>query len=150
MDARSAFFVLSVVIFALLISADSASGHEEDWRLDRGTRYRGVAVLSSNIGGQLTIDEVVDFAKTCKLNLVVIDYGWITHHWPRTDHSNVRRLVKRLKRSGVKVAAMYRPRAMYPSEANVHWAVNKNGEVPEHHNILCLAHVCLPLRIRQP
>ena len=35
---------------------------------------------------------------------------------------------------------MYRPRALKPSDAEVHFARNADGTIPEHHNELCFAH----------
>lgn len=105
-----------------------------------GAALRGVVVLSSSVGGSVPVDELVGFVEACGLDVVVVDYCWVTSHWPRTDHEQVRRLVQRLGARGVEVAAMYRPRGMNPSEADVHWARLADGTIPEHHNSLCFAH----------
>ncbi|NQT16012.1 MAG: M23 family metallopeptidase [Planctomycetes bacterium] len=100
---------------------------------------RGVALVSSNIGATLPVDEVLDFAESCDLNLVIVDFAWITHHWPRTDKKAVERLCAELKKRGVDVAVMYRPRVLRPSEADVHYAESKDGAVADSHNELCFA-----------
>jgi hypothetical protein len=104
-----------------------------------GSPTRGVAILSSNVGRDVTADEIVTFARACRLNLVVIDFAWITHHWPRTDLDAIRPLAARLRDGGVRVAAMYRPRLLRPTDAAVRVAVTANGTAAPHHNDLCFA-----------
>ena len=39
--------------------------------------YRGVAFLASNIGKDISSNEILEFVRTCRLDLVVIDFAWI-------------------------------------------------------------------------
>ncbi len=107
--------------------------------LEPGKAYRGIAVLSSSLGHDVPLEEVETFVRTCRIDLVVVDFAWITHHWPRTDLKSVEELAQRLRRQGVVVAAMYRPRLLGPSDAEVHVARDEEGEEPEHHAELCFA-----------
>ena len=79
--------------------------------LSAGENYRGISVLSSSIGKDVPGERVVALAKSCRLNLVVIDFAWITHHWPRTTDDCVE-LADRLQSEGVNVALMFRPRTL--------------------------------------
>jgi murein DD-endopeptidase MepM/ murein hydrolase activator NlpD len=138
--SRSALVGWYVIISAALAVADRTCGQPDAERLQPDRCYRGVAVTSSSLGKEITAREILDFVDTCELNLVVIDYGWITYHWPRTDQQQMRDLVDRLQAAGVQVGAMYRPRVMNPAEADVHFAVAADGTIPQHHNELCLAY----------
>ncbi|MHC4181660.1 MAG: hypothetical protein ACYSWU_29570, partial [Planctomycetota bacterium] len=105
-----------------------------------GGPCRGVALLSSNVGVTLSVGEILDFAESCDLNLVVVDFAWITYHWPRTDKKAVESLCAELRKRGVDVAVMYRPRVLRPSEADVHYAEDQDGAIADDHNELCFAH----------
>lgn len=100
----------------------------------------GVALISSSLDKAAPAREVLAMAKACRLNVVAIDFAWITYHWPRTDLAAVNRLVQALQAEGVLVAAMYRPRGLAPTDAKVHWAQTPTGTIPQDHNHLCFAH----------
>ncbi len=101
---------------------------------------RGIAVLSSAIGHDIEAEEILTFVKECRINFVVVDFAWITHHWPRTDLKAVYGLVRDLQLNGVVTAAMYRPRALRPQGIKAHFARLEDGTIPRHHNHLCFAH----------
>ncbi|MHC4478608.1 MAG: DNRLRE domain-containing protein [Planctomycetota bacterium] len=102
--------------------------------------YRGVAFLSSNIGRDITPEEIWDFIESCRIDFVVIDFSWITHHWERTDMKAVEELASRFQLSGIKVAVMYRPRALSSADADIHFARNSDGTINKDHLHLCFAH----------
>ncbi len=108
--------------------------------LDPNTPYRGIAFLASDIGQSTHVGEMVDFVRTCRLNLVVIDFAWITYHWPRANMAAVREAAERLQANGVQVMVMYRPRLLSPEEAPVHYALDEDGAIARSHNTLCFAH----------
>ncbi|MHC4550794.1 MAG: DNRLRE domain-containing protein [Planctomycetota bacterium] len=108
--------------------------------LKAGQALKGVAILSSVVPGDVSEKEVLAFVQECGIDLVVFDFAWITHHWPRTDMKAIDALARRLDQKGVVVAAMYRPRALRPSDADVHYAVGADGKIPAHHLDLCFAH----------
>lgn len=120
--------------------AASAKTELHSSTLDSITHYRGVAVLASEIGKGTKVEEILDLTRTCRLNLVIIDFAWITHHWPTADQAAIRRLCDDLRKRGVQVAVMYRPRALRPAEAPIHYARDEQGRIAESHNELCLAH----------
>ena len=88
---------------------------------------RGICVIASQIGKEVSPKKIIDFVTSCRLNLVVIDFAWITHHWPRTTDAAVD-LARRLQDSGVKVMLMYRPRVLNEDQADVHYLANQNSD----------------------
>ena len=69
--------------------------------LRAGKPARGVAVLSSAVPGDVSEEEVLTFAKECGIDLVVLDFAWITHHWSRTDLKAIDALSGKLEKAGV-------------------------------------------------
>lgn len=108
--------------------------------LDPDVSYRGITFLSSNISNGISLDEIRNFVSDCNIDFVVIDFAWITYHWPRTNLAAVEQLASELVSQGIAVAAMYRPRVLSPSEANIHYAENSDGSTDLDHNHLCLAY----------
>ncbi|MHC4153938.1 MAG: DNRLRE domain-containing protein [Planctomycetota bacterium] len=108
--------------------------------LDPDKSYRGMAFLSSNINNSIPSHEIRNFVSDCNLDFVVIDLAWITYHWPQTDLAAVEQLAAGLADNGVEVAAMYRPRALSPSDADIHYAQNCDGTIDPSHNHLCFAY----------
>jgi hypothetical protein len=108
-------------------------------RLQPGEARRGIAVLSSSVGHDVSVDEIDAFVSTCRLDLVVVDFAWITYHWDRTDCAAVEDLAQRLGRRGVVVAAMYRPRLLHASDADVPVARDEKGAAAKDHVDVCLA-----------
>jgi hypothetical protein len=128
------------LVVLLLVGLSSGGAQSGVQALDPSKPYRGFAVLSSVIGGEVPLAELEAFVRECKIDLVVIDFCWITYHWPRTKLATVERLAASLRKRGIAVAAMYRARALRPAEARVHLARKRDGTIPASHNDLCLAH----------
>ena len=129
-----------VLILALAAGTGPARGQNRPAPLDPARAYQGIAVLSSAIEHGTPASEIQAFVAECKIDLVVIDFAWITYHWPRTDLGAVERLAASLHKAGVTVAAMYRPRAMRPEGIRAHFARGPDGKVARSHNDLCLAY----------
>ncbi|MBN1256356.1 MAG: hypothetical protein JXA52_01480, partial [Planctomycetes bacterium] len=108
--------------------------------LDPDQPYKGVAFLASKIGADIKTNEILAFVRTRKMNLVIIDFAWITYHWERSRFKSINDLIRNLKKEGVEIAFMYRPRVLKPSEADVHFAKNPDGKIATHHNNLCFAY----------
>jgi hypothetical protein len=108
--------------------------------LDPDRSYRGIAFLSSNINNSFSLDEIREFLARYYLDFVVIDFAWITYHWPRTDLAAVEQFTDELVHNGVQVAVMYRPRALSPNDTPIHYAQDCNGTIDPNHNHLCFAH----------
>ncbi|KPJ64600.1 hypothetical protein AMK68_01190 [candidate division KD3-62 bacterium DG_56] len=70
---------------------------------------RGVAIDSMAVGQTASVDELVAYAQRAHLNLVVVDFNWVTYYWYRTKLSAVNELARRLGEAGIEVYAMYRP-----------------------------------------
>jgi hypothetical protein len=130
----------TVLAFFVLAAAGNDARPERKTASDSEILPAGIAILSSSIGKEVSQQEVMAFVKACRINLVVIDFAWITHHWPSTDLAAVERLASDLRAAKVTVAAMYRPRGLSPQDARVHWAQGPDGTVPDDHNHLCFAH----------
>lgn len=94
---------------------------------------RGIAVVSSSIGTTLSVEEILSFAESCRLQFVVIDFAWITHHWDRTTGEAVR-LAKELAKRNIGVGVMYRPRTLRPDEADIHYLPGPDGKIRPSHN----------------
>lgn len=108
--------------------------------LEPSVSYRGITFLSSNIGNGISLDEIRNFVSDCNIDFVVIDFAWITYHWPQTNLAAVEQLASELVSQGIAVAAMYRPRALSPSDADIHYAENCDGTTDPDHNHLCFAY----------
>ena len=129
------------LVFLVLLAASAVAVPAQDKppSLESGKAHRGIAVLSSSLGHDISAEEIAAFAHSCKIDLVVVDFAWITHHWTRTDLATVEELAQRLRKQGVVVAAMYRPRLLRPDDAQVHLALDEKGVAPADHAELCFA-----------
>jgi hypothetical protein len=132
--ALAALAVVALVVFTAGLSATEPPSDQKS-----SVPRRGMAFLASDIDDN-SAAEIVAFVDACRIDLVVVDFAWITGVWPRTQIAAVRNTCQRLQKKGVRVAAMYRPRALSPADATVHFAQDKDGKIPPHHNSLCLAH----------
>lgn len=132
----------SVVVFAVLaaLTASGSRGSDAPQSLKAGEAHRGAAFLSSSVGSDVSEGEILGFVEACKIDLIVIDFMWITHHFERSNFEKIESLSRRLTERGVVVAAMYRPRALQPKDADIHFAVRADGTVAKTHLDLCYAH----------
>lgn len=71
---------------------------------------RGIAILASDIGHRYSVDALEAFVVAGDFRPIVVDWAWITHHWERTDFAAVNTFVDALRKRGIEVLAMYRPR----------------------------------------
>ena len=102
--------------------------------------HRGMVFVTSEIDDPTSKAEILDFVDSCRIDFVVFDFAWITGVWSRTRMAALREVCEQLKQKGVRVAIMYRPRALSPNDAPIHFAQDKDGKVAENHNHLCFAH----------
>jgi murein DD-endopeptidase MepM/ murein hydrolase activator NlpD len=56
------------------------------------------------------VDALEAFVVAGDFRPIVVDWAWITHHWERTDFAAVNAFVDALRKRGIEVLAMYRPR----------------------------------------
>jgi hypothetical protein len=128
-----------VALFVVLLGLVAGPARAESTpRLGAAPR-RGIAVLSSSIGHDVSADEIEAFVRECRLDFVVVDFAWITFHWSRTDRKAVDELARRLRAADVVVAAMYRPRLLRAADADVHVALDTDGKTAADHQDLCFA-----------
>lgn len=130
----------SFICFLFLIMLSGNTGALGNSIVSGDSIPRGMTFLSSSLGRDVSYEEVKSFVKVCRINFVVIDFAWITYHWPNTDVPAVERLAGDLRKSNVTVAAMYRPRLLSPKEADIHLAKDRNGVMADDHNRLCFAY----------
>lgn len=91
-------------------NARDFGGIEAKWLTQPAPQFlRGVAVDSMAVGHTASVPELVAYARRTRLNLVVIDFNWVTYYWYRTKLSAVNELTRRLREAGIEVYAMYRP-----------------------------------------
>jgi transglutaminase-like putative cysteine protease len=103
-DARIRGSVLLLLV--VLLGADSSPTAARPL----GAHGAGIALIASGVGNDYAVDDLVAFVREARIRDVIIDWAWITHHWEPTKFDEVNDLVEKLKRRGVRVAAMYRPR----------------------------------------
>jgi murein DD-endopeptidase MepM/ murein hydrolase activator NlpD len=135
---RPSLFAWSLVTFAALILSGGTSAAAAEQNDD--SPRRGMVFLTAEIDDPTSKAEIFDFVDSCRIDFVVFDFAWITNVWPRTRLPALRETCERLKRKGVRVAIMYRPRASSPNDAPIHFAQDKDGKVAKNHNHLCFAH----------
>jgi murein DD-endopeptidase MepM/ murein hydrolase activator NlpD len=96
---------------------------------------RGIAVLASSIGSDVTPEGLAEFVQQGKFSPVVVDWAWITYHWDRTDFAALNRFLELMTARKVPVAAMYRPRFLSnPTEAT---QIGKDGKRVVDHAEIC-------------
>lgn len=102
----------------------------------------GIAVIASAVNRGQSVADIRAFVAEGKFGHVVVDWAWITAHWDRTDFIAVEDLVAALKKDGVEVAAMYRPRFFAGEEGaiGVPTQVDASGKhADESHREICFA-----------
>ncbi|MBN2489687.1 MAG: DNRLRE domain-containing protein [Planctomycetes bacterium] len=130
----------AILLLCLALGAGTGRAQHRAEPLDARHPYQGIAVLSSSVEHSIRAAEIESFVAAAKIDLVVIDFAWITHNWPRTDLAAVERLAAALCKAGVATAAMYRPRALRPDGIPAHFARGPDGAIAPDHNELCFAH----------
>lgn len=93
---------------ALLLAAGTAA--LQDPPAGGGDPCVGLGVIASGIGNDYSADHLAAFVEAGRFRHVVIDWAWITAHWPRSRFDRIEAVAKRCKALGIPVSAMYRPR----------------------------------------
>jgi murein DD-endopeptidase MepM/ murein hydrolase activator NlpD len=128
------------VAFAVLVLSAGAADAQSPVDREISAPRRGVAFLACDVGDSTSAAEVLDFVESCRIDFVVIDFAWITGVWPQTKMAGLSAVCEQLRRKNVRVAAMYRPRALRPEDARIHFAQDADGKIATNHLHLCLAH----------
>jgi hypothetical protein len=125
-------------VAAVVAGLGGAEGQAAE-RLDSSPR-RGMVFLASDVGDSTSLEEILDFVDSCRIDFVVFDFAWITGTWQQAKWDELREAYAQLKKRDVRVAFMYRPRALSAGDARVHFAQDEEGKIAKHHLHLCLAH----------
>jgi murein DD-endopeptidase MepM/ murein hydrolase activator NlpD len=125
---------------AMIVLLGGATAAQTPVNPQAGSPRRGMTFLASEIGADTSVAEVLDFVDSCRVDFVVFDFAWITGTWQRAKWDELREVCSQLKKRNVRVAFMYRPRALSAEDARVHFARDREGKVAESHLHLCLAH----------
>ncbi|MFX0207937.1 MAG: transglutaminase family protein, partial [Candidatus Hodarchaeota archaeon] len=99
--------------------------HYEDYE----KKSRGVAIGSTMIesnGGQ--IETILDFIRQCNINMVIIDFGWITASWDLSNFEDIDTLIQNLNQAGVTIWLMYRPRTLSSDDYELRHQIHIDGE----------------------
>ena len=100
-------------------------------------KVRGIAVGSDIIGDiSSTVPDIMNFVKDCDINMLVVDFGWITYTWNNTKFDRVSRLIDKANDENIPVWLMYRARTLDGEYEHLQHQVHKDGEVDSNH--LCL------------
>lgn len=88
-------------------------------------RTRGIVVPARGIGKEYPVEALLAFVAKANVGTVIIDWDCVPQTWSVTDGASVAQFATRLAASGVKVAAMYRPR--FTDTPTVPTQVKANG-----------------------
>ena len=94
-------------------------------------KTRGIAVGSNIIVDESAIFDIVDFIDDCNINMVVVDFGWITWSWNNTVFDYVSIFINESKQKDIPTWLMYRARTLEGEYKHLQHQVNKNGELDE-------------------
>jgi len=100
-----------------------------------GPSGRGIAILASSIGRQVSPEDLAKFVQQGRFSPVVTDWAWITYHWDRTNFAAINNFLGLMAAQKVPVAAMYRPR--FFSNPTVPTLMNQDGERSTDHAEIC-------------
>jgi len=90
---------------------------------------KGIAVGSNIVGADSSISEVLDFIEDCNINMLIVDFGWITWSWNNTLFDYVGNLINESKEKKIPTWLMYRARTLEGEYEHLQHQVHKNGEV---------------------
>ncbi|MFX0113514.1 MAG: hypothetical protein ACFFB3_03105 [Candidatus Hodarchaeota archaeon] len=95
----------------------------------------GLAVGSHSVGSSYTVSQALNFCRSCQINLLIIDFGWVTWAWPNTDKNEIKTLIEKSKQANISIWLMYRDRS---SDHNLpHQVYRDNTSDP---SIICYSH----------
>jgi len=93
-------------------------------------KVRGIAVGSHVVGDiSSTVTDIMTFINDCNINMLIVDFGWITYTWNNTKFNSVSKLINSANEENIPVWLMYRARTLEGEYEHLQHQVNKNGEV---------------------
>ncbi len=109
--------------------------HNEYSKIDK---IRGIAIGSDIIGDESSVQEILSFVHKCKINFLIVDFGWITWSWSNSNFEEIAALIDNIRQDGIPIWLMYRARTIDRTEYDLPHQVYKDGTVSE--SDLCFSH----------
>lgn len=94
-------------------------------------KSRGISVGIDIVGSESSISEILNFVDDCNINMLIVDFGWITWSWNNTHFSDVSTLIDESKQRNIPTWLMYRARTLEGEYQNLQHQVYKNGIIDE-------------------
>ncbi|MFW9903205.1 MAG: transglutaminase family protein [Candidatus Thorarchaeota archaeon] len=96
---------------------------------DYKKKSRGLAIGSTMIKNRAgEIENILDFIKQCNINMVIIDFGWITASWNLSNFEDIGTLIHNLNKVGITVWLMYRCRTLSSDNYELRHQIHITGE----------------------
>jgi hypothetical protein len=95
---------------------------------DYKKKTRGLAIGSTVIKNTGQMENILDFVKQCNINMVIIDFGWITASWDLSNFEDIETLMQNLNQAGVTIWLMYRCRTLSSDDYELRHQIHIDGE----------------------
>ncbi len=92
-------------------------------------KIRGIAVGSDIVGDESEISDIISFIDDCNINMLVVDFGWITWSWNHTNFDDVSIFINESKQREIPTWLMYRARTLEGEYEHLQHQISKTGEV---------------------
>lgn len=92
---------------------------------EKEEKTRGIAVGSDWVGDEVSVTEIIDFLDECGINMLIVDFGWITYSWDNTRFDAVGDLIETSQTMGIPVWLMYRARTFPGQYADLPRQINR-------------------------
>lgn len=94
-------------------------------------KSRGIAVGADVVGDESSISDILTFVEQCNINLLIVDFGWITWSWNNTRCDEVNNLINESIQKDIPIWLMYRARTLSNEYEYLQHQVNIDGEVDD-------------------
>lgn len=92
-------------------------------------KIRGISVASNDVGNKSSVSDILKFVEECHINMLIVDFGWITWTWNNTYFDEVNTLINASKQKNISTWLMYRARTLQTPYNYLSYQVHKNGEI---------------------
>lgn len=107
-------------------------------RAEKEEKTRGIAVGSDWIGDEASVTEIIDFFDECDINMLVVDFGWITWSWNNTRFDAIDELIEKTQNRGIPIWLMYRARTLPAQYTDLPHQIDKTGKAMDRD--ICFTH----------
>lgn len=101
-------------------------------------KTKGIVVGSDIIGDESSVPEILSFIEECHINMVIVDFGWITWSWNNTKFDKVTEFIDILNQRNISVWLMYRARTLQGDNTSLPHQIHRIGLVEERD--ICFSH----------